>query len=171
MRSLPFFKSSDELITQVFFPILTSKSTEIIADAVLAISKIICTGTSSYSIKIYWNEIEKNLETQLLCQQCNDRVNEDKNTIITHGLFSKPFEDHNLKYKIAEKAHNLFAIENCNVRKNLAKVLLPLVRHVNFYEEHFVETWMTLVTDSNKEVRKSFTAVIADIVKAVQVFF
>lgn len=62
-------------------------------------------------------------------------------------------------------------MQNSDVRKSMVNVSLAYVKHVDFFEKYLVKTWMSFVCDSNQEVRKAFTAVIADVVKTVKVLF
>lgn len=170
-KSLILFENPNEFILEIYCRLLTSENIEEMTQATSAISDIVCMGTSIYSIKLIWDESEKNLKMQLFCHECSNlKYLHDKAIEVCESL-NTPFKDRNLRYKIAKLTNSLFIIKNSIVKTNMINALPSYVRHVDFYTVDLVKKWMVFVGDDEKEIRKVFARRIVDIVRAVQVVF
>lgn len=166
------FKCPDELLDKVYLSLFILPNNDIIVShATSAISQIICMGLSPYTVKIMWNETERNLNIQFVCHQCNDSKPVDENdAIAVYGPLNTPSKHPDgYKIMIGKSTHHLFeGYRNCEARKNLAKALLSYVRHLDFFVDD-VKLWMAFMCDDSEEVRKVFTTVISDVVMAILV--
>lgn len=168
---LILFKCPDEIIGDVYLQLIESRNRETIKYITATLSDLICMGTSTYSVGIFWSESQQNLNTEVYCTECNSRK-QIKDEITSLGPFNAPFQDLSLKYKIASFTHSIITTQtSCSkTRINIIKALPSCTRHLGeFQNADSIKMWMVFIGDDNKEVRKAFAETLFNTVRGVLV--